>query len=402
MVSPAPLQMDPSLSSDSTALEACLADVLARFLNSDKPVLVAGSGLRALRRPTHAFHTLAETIGCAVACQPEAKGLFDESHPLFIGTYWGLCSSPLTAEIVESCDIALLCGCVFTDYNTAGWTTSLSPSKCIFADHYGVKVCGRYYSHIMLEDFVSGLAKRIVRREKSHVNYLRFVRPPSRPAEPSNRGPLRLEDLRQAIERCLSPRTDLVVDVGDCWFLSQEMHLPHGATFHMQMLYGSTGWSIGAALGIAFAKRGREVIVLVGDGAFQMGMQEISTMIRFKLKVTVIVVNNNGYVSDRCILDGSYCPYILMLCRIIPCIGSFNDVQNWDYAGLVGALNGESGGGMGVRVGTLPALDVALEKARSQDGFSLIECLIARDDCSLKLLEWGQRVARSNMRPTHL
>lgn len=83
-------------------------------------------------------------------------------------------------------------------------------------------------------------------------------------------------------------------------------------------------------------------------------------------------------------------------------LGSFNDVQNWDYAGLVGALNGESGGGMGVRVSTSSALATALEKAQSHDGPALIECLIASDDCSLKLLEWGQRVARSNMRPTYV
>ena len=306
VASPTPLLLDSPLYSDSMALEACIADVLARFLYSDKPVLIAGSGLRSLRRPTRGFQTLAESIGCAVACQPEAKGLFDESHPLFVGTYFGLCSSPLTAEIVESCDLALLCGCAFSDYNSAGWTAALSPSKCIFADRNSVRVCGRVYSRVLLEDFVSGLAKRIVRRDKSHVNYLRFVRPPPRPSEAHHQGPLRLAELRQAVERCLTPRTDLVVDVGDCWFLSQDMHLPLGAAYHVQMQYSATGWSLGAALGIACAKRGREVMVLLGDGAFQMSMQEMSTLIRFKLKVTVILVNNKGYVSDRCILDGTY------------------------------------------------------------------------------------------------
>ena len=219
VAAPSPLLLEPSLASDTMALEACLADVVTRFQLSDKPVIVAGSGLRNLPRPSHAFQTLAETIGCAVACQPEAKGLFDESHPLYIGTYWGQCSSALTAEIVESCDLALLCGCSFSDYNTAGWTTALSPSKCIFADRLGVRVCGRQYSRVLLEDLISGLAKRSVRRERTHVNYLRFVRPAARPVidlDANLQRPLQLQELRQAVERHLSPGTDLVVDVGDC------------------------------------------------------------------------------------------------------------------------------------------------------------------------------------------
>lgn len=310
--SPTPLVLDCSRFSDVMALEACLEDVLTRFRISDKPVLVVGSGLRALRKPVHAFQTLAETIGCAVACQPEAKGLFDESHPLFIGTYWGLCSTPLTAEIVESCDIALLCGCSFSDYNTAGWTSSLSLHKCVFTDDSGVRVCGRLYSNVLLEDFIAGVTKRVVRREKSLVNYRRFVRPVSSPVnkDVDRQGALNLRELRRSVERHLTSLSDLVVDVGDCWFMSQDMHLPPGATYHVQMQYGSTGWSLGAALGMASANRGREVVALLGDGAFQMTMQEVSTMIRNKLKVTVILVNNKGYITDRCILNGTTAQYL--------------------------------------------------------------------------------------------
>ena len=88
-----------------------------------------------------------------------------------------------------------------------------------------------------------------------------------------------------------------------------------------------------------------------------------------------------------------------MICNSLTA-GSFNDVQNWDYAGVVEAFNGDTGAGVGTRVNSSWALDIALERARSHDGLTLIECEMARDDCSLKLLEWGQRVARSNMRPS--
>ncbi|MEZ4548576.1 MAG: hypothetical protein R3B51_13070 [Thermodesulfobacteriota bacterium] len=64
---------------------------------------------------------------------PVAKGVIPESHPNYIGTYWGPVSSPGTAEIVESANIYLFAGAVFTDYTTSGYSTLINPSKLIHA-----------------------------------------------------------------------------------------------------------------------------------------------------------------------------------------------------------------------------------------------------------------------------
>jgi TPP-dependent 2-oxoacid decarboxylase len=300
-------------------LEACVADVIARLQDSTKPVVVAGRGMRASDQTLHSFATMAEIAGCAVACQPDAKGLFDESHPLFIGTYWGLCSTPLAAETVESADLLLLAGCVLTDYNTAGWTANIHLNRCIIAGAKGVSVCGKQYSNVRLGDFLDGLAKRVMRRDKSAVNYRRFVidQVPSPVAVSSSAtespptAPLTHRALREALQHHISASSEIMVDVGDSWFLGQELRLPSGARYHSQMMYGATGWSLGASLGLVLGSDARrEVLVLIGDGALQMSFQELSTLIRHDLAVTVVCINNSGYVTDRCILDGM----VLNLC----------------------------------------------------------------------------------------
>ena len=48
----------------------------------------------------------------AVAQLPDAKGMFPENHPHFMGTYWGAVSWPAVAEVVESADLVLTVGCV--------------------------------------------------------------------------------------------------------------------------------------------------------------------------------------------------------------------------------------------------------------------------------------------------
>jgi indolepyruvate decarboxylase len=74
------------------------------------------------------------------------------------------------------------------------------------------------------------------------------------------------------------------------------------------------GFAVPAAIGAQLAKPLLRPIVIVGDGAFQMTGMEISTITRFALNPVIIVLNNNGYGTERPMLDGP-----------------FNDVLRWNY-----------------------------------------------------------------------
>ncbi len=69
------------------------------------------------------------TAGYPVASMVNAKGMVDEQHPNYIGTYWGQVSSAYAAEIVESADAYLASGPTFNDYTTCGWTLLLKEAK---------------------------------------------------------------------------------------------------------------------------------------------------------------------------------------------------------------------------------------------------------------------------------
>lgn len=58
------------------------------------------------------------------------QGAFPETHETFIGTYWGLISTPCTAEIVESASAYIIVGPLFNDYNTVAFTLLLDESEC--------------------------------------------------------------------------------------------------------------------------------------------------------------------------------------------------------------------------------------------------------------------------------
>jgi pyruvate decarboxylase len=99
--------------------------------------------------------------------------------------------------------------------------------------------------------------------------------------------------------------------------------------------------------------------------------------------VIIFLANNHGYTIEAKIHDGPY-----------------NDIKNWDYAGLLKVFNGGEGRGLGLLTTTGEELAKAIKLAiANRKGPTLIECVIDRDDCSPQLISWGRLVANANARP---
>lgn len=67
--------------------------------------------------------------------------------------------------------------------------------------------------------------------------------------------------------------------------------------FHLEYGYSCMGYEIAGGLGAKMADPSREVYVMVGDGSYLMMSQEIITSIQEGVKLTIILLNNNGYAS---------------------------------------------------------------------------------------------------------
>jgi acetolactate synthase-1/2/3 large subunit len=59
------------------------------------------------------------------------------------------------------------------------------------------------------------------------------------------------------------------------------------------------GYDLPAAIGVAVENHSKRVILVTGDGSFQMNIQELQTIINYKLNVKIFYLNNNGYMTIR-------------------------------------------------------------------------------------------------------
>lgn len=379
---PVPFSLSPRLS-NKQGLEAAV-EAAAQFLNkSVKPVMVGGPKLR-VAKAGNAFVELADACGYAIAVMPSAKGQVPETHPHFIGTYWGAISTAFCAEIVESADAYLFAGPIFNDYSSVGYSLLLKKEKAIIVQPDRVVIGnGPSFGCVLMKDFLKELAKKVKRNTTAYENYDRIYVPNGVPPKCDPNEPLRVNVMFQHVQKMLSSECAVIAETGDSWFNCQKLKLPEGCGYEFQMQYGSIGWSVGATLGYAQADNKR-VISCIGDGSFQVTAQEVSTMIRQGQNNIIFLINNGGYTIEVEIHDGPY-----------------NVIKNWNYTALVDAMHNGEGKCWTSKVKCEAELIEAIETAMGpkKDCLCFIEVLLHKDDTSKELLEWGSRVSAANSRP---
>ena len=133
------------------------------------------------------------------------------------------------------------------------------------------------------------------------------------------------------------------------------------------------GFAIPASLGIKLAKPNVRPIVLVGDGACQMSFPELSTIFKYNNNSLVIIVNNQGYTTERMIVDGK-----------------FNDIVDWNYHKIVDVI----GGGKGFKVTTEGELEMVIKEWLSSGGLVVANCVIDKMDTSPALKRFTKSLSK--------
>ncbi len=95
---------------------------------------------------------------------------------------------------------------------------------------------------------------------------------------------------------------DVLIADGGTSYASAGLDLPPDCTFVSQLIWGSIGYSVGSLLGTLAAAPDRRHLLFVGDGSFQLTAQEVSTILRHDYKPVIFLINNGGYLIERCYL----------------------------------------------------------------------------------------------------
>lgn len=102
------------------------------------------------------------------------------------------------------------------------------------------------------------------------------------------------------LQEKLKKNTLIVTDMGTSFTcVHQTIELREGQRIFTSSGLASMGYALPAAIGAALAQPNANIICFVGDGAFQMNIQELSIIQSLKLPIKIVVFNNNGYLTIR-------------------------------------------------------------------------------------------------------
>ena len=364
--------------SDPAVLEEAIREAHCMLSKAKLPIILGGVELIRFKLQAE-FSQFLTATGLPYATMMLGKTVLSEQHPQYIGLYEGDHSAPAVRGRVAAADCILELGAWMTDFNTGGFSTHLNDANTISASLRSVKVRHHTYENVYLPEFMLGLMQALTHREpetlEMHSAADRHAPSRAQPFQAVASQPLTTARFFERAGRFLADNAIVIAETGVSLFSAAEILMPEGATFIGQTFYGSIGYTVGATLGAGIAAPDRRVVLFVGDGAFQMTGQELSTIIRQHLKPIIFLLNNDGYTIERVISDHAY-----------------NDIQPWHYHKLVDVY----GGGLGLDVHTEGELEEALEKARTADGVVFIEVHTGRMDCSESLHAAGQAMAKNN------
>ncbi|KAH6693815.1 pyruvate decarboxylase [Plectosphaerella plurivora] len=366
------------------AKEDYVVDVILKYLHAaEKPVvLVDACAIR--HRALDETHALLEKAKIPVFVTPMGKGAINETHPNYGGVYAGEASEPTVKEQVEASDLILSIGALKSDFNTAGFSYRTSQLNTI--DLHSTHTVVRYSEYPGVS--MKGVLRKITEKldlSKLSVTPVKKTTVPSQPEDAS--GPITQSWLWPRVGSFLREKDIIVTETGTSNFGVIGTRFPAGVTALSQVLWGSIGWSVGACQGAALAAKDagddRRTILFVGDGSFQLTAQEVTTMIRHKLRVTIFCICNDGYTVER-FIHGMEAGY--------------NDIVAWKYKDLVTVFGGTDETTKKYQVRTQKELDDLMKDSAFNDnkGVQFVELYMGREDAPRALVLTAEASSKLN------
>ena len=171
----------------------------------------------------------------------------------------------------------IMAGVQFTDLNSGLFTQQITRSRTIEVNARTASVGAATYGPIELPTALAALADVIGAITPVHKPVLQLAH--REPAVPLvGAAPLDQEALWEGVRRHLHDGDIVLADQGTAFYGMAPRRLPEGVTFVGQPLWASIGYTLPALLGTCTAEPGRRGVLLIGDGAAQLTVQELSTI----------------------------------------------------------------------------------------------------------------------------
>lgn len=353
---------------------------------SKKPFILCGQGI-ILSGAHKELLSFAEKGNIPVASTLLGLGGFPNDHPLYVG-YLGMHGNYGPNKNTNECDLLIAVGMRFDDRVTGDVTKYAKQAKVIHIEidkaeinkiipaDVGINADAKEALYLLSEritftDRIEWLESFYKFRDEEYKKIICtdcF----------NNSGGIKMAEVIYLLNELTSGNAIVVTDVGQHQMVtSRYYHYKTPRTNVTSGGAGTMGFALPAAMGAKLGKPNKQVIAIIGDGGFQMTIQELGTIAQYKIPVKVVVLNNEflGMVRQwqEMFFAGRY---------------SFTEMHNPDFIKINEAYGIEA-----KKITEREDLREALKKMLDSDGPYFLEVKVEKEENVFPMIPTGAAVS---------
>lgn len=358
--------------------EAITVKIIEKIREAKRPVIFAGTGIR-LGNAHREFMECIEALQIPVVTAWNAHDLLCDGHPLYCGRP-GTVGTRGGNFVVQNCDLLLVLGSRLNirliSYNYKNFAKNAYKIIVDIDENelHKPTVTADMPIHADVKDVMRSLAEAVrTAREPitgDHTGWL------SRCREVNGKYPAVLPEYYESRElnpyvffkeftgMLLEGDTVICGNGSACVMTFQAAVIKKNQRLFTNSGCAAMGYGFPAAVGVCFAREGKRVICVDGDGSFQMNLQELQTVVHHHLNLIIIILNNNGYHSIRQTQSNLFEPPLVGVCADNGI--SFPDMEKLAYAYGVAYR----------KIDTADGLAGKLKELLTQEGPLIVEAVV--------------------------
>ncbi|MGJ1432665.1 biosynthetic-type acetolactate synthase large subunit [Sphingobacterium spiritivorum] len=365
----------------------------AELINSaEKPFVLFGQGV-ILGKAEQEFKTFIEKAGIPSAATVMGLSALETDHPLHVGML-GMHGNYAPNVMTNECDVLIAIGMRFDDRVTGRLDKYAKQAKVVHLDIDPAEIDKNVQTTVPVwgDCKVSlPLLTAKIQETKRHAEWLQKFRQ------------LEQEEIKEVIQNELHPTTDVmtmgeVINIlneltgGDAIITTDvgqhQMVACRYAKFNNSKSsvtsggLGTMGFGLPAAIGAWYGAPEKTVVAIIGDGGFQMTLQELGTIMQFGAKVKIMILNNEflGMVRQwqQLFHDKRY---------------SFVNITSPDFVAVAKGYYID-----GQKISERKDLRQALETMLNHDGAYLLEVMVGKENNVFPMVAQGTSVSEIRLK----
>lgn len=283
-------------------LQMSQVEAAAELINNAKrPYILAGQGI-LLSGATEELKAFSEKAGIPVASTLLGLGAFPTNHPNYVG-YLGMHGNYGPNVNTNQCDVLIAVGMRFDDRVTGNVSKYAKQAKVIHIEidraEINKIINANVAVHADAKEALSALTQLV--KPNSHKEWFDSFHALNKEEhdkvichELNPTGQIRMAEVIDKLSQKTNGEATMVTDVGQHQMIASRYYqFKNPRTNVTSGGAGTMGFALPAAMGAKLAIPQQQVVAVIGDGGYQMTVQELGTIMQYKIPVKIMVLNNN-------------------------------------------------------------------------------------------------------------